>query len=165
MMPSSGHHDRGLQNRVAHIAAMLKSKSFPTGERALLRRMNPAQPPPIAFYKFALNHLPENWERNILDWLTLVAGIAQMSPNAHRSDCRLGKALAETGFSEPRLERLLTTRGNTRRTLLLRTSRFLAAKVCPFNWVDAAQLLLIKDEKKLEDHHRRIAKDYYQIID
>lgn len=153
-----------LHHHIGQIASVIGSDRFPTGERAALRRMSPNQLLPLPFYRFALRHLPEGWDRNPQvrkDWVTVVAGIALMSPNAHRPDKGLGKALAETGYSEARLERLLAAEGDTRRVLLLRAARFLAAKSTPCNWVDAALLLLTQDPEKRDAVHTRIARDFY----
>ncbi len=154
-----------LARTMAHIAATLGSEHFPTGERAALRRMSPGQPPPLYFYRFALRHLPEGWERNEPDWGTLTAGIALMVPHAHQPGRGLGTALGEAGYSEGRLERLLQSEGDTRRTLFLRAVRFLAAKAQPFDWLDGAQLLLTINQEKREAVHRRIARDFYTIVD
>ena len=154
-----------LAHTMAHIAGILGSEHFPTGERAALRRMSPGQPPPLYFYRFALRHLPENWERNEPDWITLTAGIALMAPHAHQPGRGLGTALGEAGYSEARLERLLQSEGDTRRILFLRAVRFLAAKAQPFDWLGAAHLLLTRDSDKREAVHRRIARDFYAIVD
>lgn len=160
-MNTSQAPEPSLASQVAHIAGVLGSHGFPTGERASLRRLSPGHPS-VAFYRFALRHLPGDWELHLHDWITLVAGMALMSPTAHRPDRGLGKALADAGYSEARLERLLAAEGSTRRALLLRTVRFLGAKATPFNWSDAAQLLLVQDEDKRERLHRRIARDFYR---
>lgn len=152
-----------LPSRIAQIAALIGSAHFPTGERAALRRMIPGQPPSLAFYRFALGHLPDWWDRNLdtqKDWVTVVAGIALMSPNAHRPDRGLGVALADAGYVEARLERLLAAEGDTRRILLLRAARFLAAKSTACNWLDAAQLLFTRGTDR-ERLHQRIARDFY----
>ncbi len=154
-----------LAHTMAHIAGTLGSEHFPTGERAALRRMSPGQPPPLYFYRFALRHLPENWEHNEPDWVTLTAGIALMAPHAHQPGRGLGTALGEAGYSEGRLERLLQSEGDTRRILFLRAVRFLAAKAQPFDWLGSAQLLLTRDPEKQEAVHRRIARDFYTIVD
>lgn len=157
--------DDRLADTIGHIVKVISSDRFPTGDRAALRRMTPGQPLPLVFYRFALQHLPEGWDRDqdrLLDWVTIVAGIALMSPNAHRIDLPLGKALAEARYSEVRLERLLASEGSIRRILLLRAARFLAAKGSPCNWVDTAQLLLTRDPQKREQVHKRIAKEFYQ---
>ena len=163
-MIASSTLEGSLASWVGRIARVLADDGFPSEERAALRRMLPTHLPPLAFYRFALRYLPETWDAQHemrRDWITLVAGIALMSPRAHQPQLGLGRALAVTGFSEARLERLLASEGDTRRLLLLRAVRFLTAKVQPFDWVDAAQFLLTRDGEKLETLHRRIARDYY----
>lgn len=154
-----------LASSVGRIAAVLEHEGFPPAERAALRRMNPEILPPLAWYRFALPHLPEDWdltEERQKKWMTLVAGIALMSPAAHRPDVSLGQALGESGYSEARLERLLEAEGDTQRVLLLRAARYLAAKSRPFNWTEAALLLFAREENKQESIRRRIARDFYQ---
>ncbi|NLG68441.1 MAG: type I-E CRISPR-associated protein Cse2/CasB [Firmicutes bacterium] len=153
-----------LHHHIGQIARVIASERFPTGERAALRRMHPTQLPPVVFYRFAALYLPEWWDRtpqSRRDWITLVAGIALMSPAAHNPDKGLGRALAEARYSEARLERLLTAEGDTRRVLLLRAARFLAAKSSSCNWVDAALLLLTQDPEKREAVQDKIARDFY----
>jgi len=156
-----------LASTIGRIAGIIGSDHFATGERAALRRMVPDQPPPLSFYRFALSHLPEGWDRNqntIRDWMTITAGIAIMSPNAHSLERGFGSALAKAGYSEIRFERLLSSTGNTRRVLVLRAARFLAAKNTPCNWVEGSKLLLTREEER-ETLHRRIAQDFYRSID
>lgn len=153
-----------LSSYVGRIARIIDSEGFSTGHRAALRRMNPTQAPPLQFYAFALRNLPENWEWYEADWMTLVACVALISPNGHRPDRGLGKALAEAGYSEARLERLLDAEGTTRRTLLMRAARFLAAKSSAANWTDGAQLLLVRNEEQRRRLHRRVAQDFYRNI-
>lgn len=166
MLNPSQAPEQTLGSLIARIAAALGSENFPTGDLAKLRRMNPAseQPLPLAFYRFALRYLPQGWDRpeTRRDWVTLVSGIAILSPGAHNANQGLGKTLAETGYSEARLERLLSSSGMTRRILFLRAVRFLRVKGAPFDWRDAAHLLLTHDPEKLEDLHRRIAGDFYR---
>ncbi|GAB4353063.1 MAG: hypothetical protein Kow0060_03230 [Methylohalobius crimeensis] len=154
-----------LYHTIAHIAGVIGASGFPTGERASLRRMTPDQSPSIYFYRFALRHLPESWEFQIADWQTLVAGMALMSPAIHRPRYGYGSALAENNYSEARLERLLEARGDVRRILFLRAIRFLASKATPFDWTDAARLLLTRNEIKQDQIHARIAKDFYTNLD
>ncbi len=153
-----------LHHHIGQIARIIASDRFPTGERAALRRMHPTQLPPVVFYRFALLYLPEWWNRtpqSRRDWITVVAGIALMSPNAHDPRKGLGEALAEASYSAARLERLLAADGDTRRVLLLRAARFLAAKSTPCNWTDGALLLLTQDPEKREAVQERIARDFY----
>jgi CRISPR system Cascade subunit CasB len=150
-----------LEAVIGRMAAVISSSTFPTGDRAALRRMVPAQPIPLTFYRFALNYCPSNWQYQRDDWLAITAGIALMSPAAHDPRVGLGAALARHGYSEARLERLLGARGEVRRILFLRAVRFLAAKVQPFNWVEGARFLLTSDAEKREELNFRIARDFY----
>jgi CRISPR system Cascade subunit CasB len=140
----------------------MSSDSFATADRAALRRMAPEQPPPLVFYRFGVRYLPDGWERTLDDWVTLVAALAIMAPHAFRPDRGLGQALAEATYSEARLERLLAAQGQTRRILLLRAARFLAAKSAPCNWTDGAQLLFSRAPDVYEAICLRIARDFYR---
>ena len=146
---------------IGHIAGVLASSDFPTGERARLRRQDPTQTPGLAFYRFALRHLPADWEHQPRAWMTLVAGLALMGDTAHRPDRPAGQALAETGYAEARLERLLAAEDETLHTLLLRAARFLAAKNAACNWVDFARLLLTRDPERQDAARLAIARTYY----
>ena len=156
--------DGGLPTAIARVDVELSSPRYPTGDRAALRRMIPGRPCPLPFYRFAIRILPDDWDRDAAtrqSWMAIVAGIALMGPDAHRPDRRLGRVLAEVGYSETRLERLLSAGGHTARTLVLRTARFLAAKSAPCNWVDLAQILLIRQAERRDDLALRIARDFY----
>ncbi len=153
-----------LQQLMGKLAGIISSDRFPTGERAALRRMVPGHPLPLSFYRFAFRHLPQGWEYAIDDWTTLVAGIALMSPNAYTPRVGFGAALAEAGYSEFRLERLLSAKYETRQTLFLRAIRLLSAKSKPFNWTEGARFLLTKSEGKQEILNLQIARDFYSKI-
>lgn len=157
----------GLASIVARLARLLESDSFPTGERARLKRLRPTAPPPLSFYRFALKHLPEDWDRHLerqRDWITIVAGMAIMSPFIHDPQSPLGTVLGQERYSEARLERLLAAEGDVMRTLALRVCRFLAAKHRAFNWLDLAWLLLSRGDPRRQAQER-IARDYYRQIE
>ncbi|MFM8443518.1 MAG: type I-E CRISPR-associated protein Cse2/CasB [Methylococcus sp.] len=151
---------------IARLAGILSSEHFPTGDRAALKRMAPDQPPPLAFYRFAFRELPEGWEYRRPVWQTLIAGLALSGNhgNPHSPQRPLGKALAEQGYSEARLERLLAAEGDTLNTLLLRAARFLAAKAEAVDWTDAARLLLTYSDDAKEQIRREIAGDFYRNL-
>lgn len=149
-----------LSQTIAHIAHVLAAEGFPTGERARLKRWSPGSPPSLAFYRFAFQHLPDQWEHQPETWLTLVTGLALMCPSPHRRDLSVGRALAETGYAEARLERLLAAHGNALPTLILRAARFLRAKNASCNWTDFAYLLDLAGSP--EEVRLRIARDYYR---
>ncbi len=151
-----------LASTVARLAGLLASENFPTFERAALKRMVPGQAPPVVFYRLAFHHLPQGWERQEASWQTILAGMAMMAPQIHRPDRPLGQVLAETDYSEARLERLLRAEGEVLSTLFLRLCRFLAAKAQPFNWCEAASLLLVREHDKRERINLKIARDFYR---
>ncbi len=147
---------------IGRLSGVVGSENFSSGERAGLKRITPGSLPPLTFYRFAFRHLPEGWEGQQEAWMMVVAGLALMSPNPHRPARSAGRALAESGYAESRLERLLAAKEeDVLHTLLLRAVRFLAAKNESINWVDFARLLLTKDRAKLETARLSIARDYY----
>lgn len=154
--------EENLASLIGRIAGKIGSDGFSTGHRASLRRMSPGQAPPLSFYRFAFNYLPQHWEYAADDWITITAGIAIMSPNAHNISMGLGRVLGAEGYSEARLERLLLSEGDVRRVLFLRAIRFLAAKSKPFNWLDGARFLLVRDADKKEALNLNIARDFYR---
>jgi len=153
-----------LGSIIGRLASVIASDNFPSGERAALKRLTPGAPSPLSFYRFAFRYLPENWENNKLAWGTVVAGLALMHPHPHRPDRPAGRALAESGYPEARLERLLEAEGDVLHTLLLRAVRFLAAKGESVNWTDFARLLMSIDPAKREAASLQIARSYYRNL-
>ena len=151
-----------LKSLIGRIAGIIGSEDFPTGERAAFKRFAPDRPPSLAFYRFCFRYLPESWQGNVGAWQTLLAGLALMGTQPHRPDRPVGLALAEDGYSEARLERLLAAQDDVLHTLTLRLARFLAAKGESVNWLDLANLLLAKDRDKQEAARLKIARDYYR---
>jgi CRISPR type I-E-associated protein CasB/Cse2 len=74
-----------------------------------------------------------------------------------------GSALADCGYSELRLESLLTAEGRVLSTLTLRATARLAAQRARCNWKDIAWLLFVQDDETRERVNRRIARDFYRI--
>jgi len=153
-----------LPSAIGHIAAVIGKDEFPTGDRAALRRLDPDAEAPLAFYRFAFRHLPEKWAAHKRAWMTICAGIAIMQPYAHRPDVPAGRALAEAGYSEARLERLLGASGTVLDTLVLRAARLLAAKGNAANWTDFARLLLADAPDKREAIRMQFARHFYQAL-
>lgn len=153
-----------LATVIGRVAGVIGHEEFPTGDRAALKRMSPSSHPPLAFFRFAFRHLPNGWEFRKQAWMTIVAGISLMSPHAHRPDIPVGQALANSGYSEARLERLLASEKSILHTLVLRAARFLRAKLQPMNWTGIARLLLTGETGKREDARIRIASYYYRNL-
>jgi len=151
-----------LAQTTASVARVMGAEDFPTGERARLKRWSPGTAPSLAFYRFAVRYLPEGWERQPEAWMTFTTSIALMCPNPHRPNLPLGRALADTGYAEARLERLLAAEGDTLQTLLLRAARFLRAKNASCNCTDFAYLLGLRGDPQRV--RLRIARDYYREL-
>jgi CRISPR system Cascade subunit CasB len=151
-----------LEQTVDRLAHALASAALGPGDRAALRRMAPPQPPPVAFLKLAYRALPEQWEQRPADWMTLAAGLALMGPDPHRSGRPAGRVLAEQGFSEARLERLLSAEGPNLHAALLKTAWFLGSRSAPADWTDFARLLLAGGGPERDAARLRIARDFYR---
>lgn len=154
-----------LAGTVARLAGVIASPHYPTADRAALRRWAPGQPMPLAFYRLWLRHAGSDLppESQTAAWMALAWGLATMG-HAHQSERALGQALAESRYSEGRLERLLAAPHALRTDLFMSAVRFLAAKNERFDWSEAAAFLLATDTDKRESIHRRIASNYYRHL-
>lgn len=165
--PATADSGADLAGRVGRIASLLAADHFPGGDRAALKRHAPGQAPPLAFYRLWLRHLQADLpsEATTGAWALVVWGLALNGRKAHRPDRPLGRCLAESGYSEARLERLLAAADDdTRLALTASVVRFIAAKGDSFDWSQLAQLLLARSEDARERVHRRIATDYYRHL-
>lgn len=159
----------------------MAQKGFRRGDLAELRRMNPdSTDSPVFVGLLADKELlgPPEVERK---WALILHGIALMTPkggddesvnSAHDGDMPVGRALylggettRERGFySETRLKRLLSSRGDMTRTLLERAFRMLAAANVTFSWREMANFIHNDgfNEEAAERHRRRIASEYFR---
>lgn len=159
--------DESLAGRVNRLAAVLSAAHYPGGDRAALKRHAPGQPPPLAFYRLWLRHLNTELPDPSASaaWALLAWGLASSGRAAHRRDRPLGRCLAECGYAEARLERLLAAPDDdTRLALAASLVRFVAGKEDGFDWMQLAQLLLTRDDEARERLHRRLATDYYRHL-
>lgn len=158
--------DSTLGSRIGSLAGVIGSSRYPSGERASLKRWAPGQSIPLAFYRLWLRHLGDDLpeESQTEAWMTLAWGLATSGEASHDPRRPLGQALAESGFSEGRLERLLSAPDDLRIELFMSALRFLAAKGERFDWRDAAQFVLTRDHDKREAIHRRIAAAYFRHL-
>ncbi len=158
--------DSTLGSRIGKLAGVIGASRYPSGDRASLKRWAPGQLIPLAFYRLWLRHmdgdLPE--ESQTEAWMTLAWGLAVCGEASHDPKRPLGQALAESGFAEGRLERLLSAPDDVRIELFMSAVRFLAAKGERFDWRDAAQFVLTRDPDKREAIHRRIAAAYFRHL-
>jgi CRISPR system Cascade subunit CasB len=162
---AKGHTAGDLSSRIGQIASLMAREHYPAADRAALRRYSPGQPLPLAFYRLWLRHLgiePPSGN-SAADWALITWGLATSGGASHQRNRSLGRCLAETGYSEARLERLLAASDeDMRQALVASLVRFVSAKGAGFDWVQLAQLVLTQDVDSRERLHQRIASDYYR---
>lgn len=154
--------NKSISETVSHLVAVLNHPEFPPGLLAALRRMNPGQPPPIAYWRFASAHLDslDSMDR----WMPIVAAMAWAVPFNFASRRRFGAALAQAGFSELRLHQLLAAQDAILIRAFLRATRFLASQDIDFDWASPAALLLTTNPQKLQHVKQDIAVSYYRHL-
>lgn len=158
------------RERLAAIAHRLEDPNFGTGALASLRRGDPAavmnQPSfhrlVVAVEDAALG------EDGALRWATAVLLLATLS-EAGTEPVRVptGAALADAGFPEGRLARLLASRGDAFRDQAILATRFLRGRRAPCRPLDLAELALVEEraERRAERLRYRLARDYYGVAD
>ncbi|MEK0082418.1 type I-E CRISPR-associated protein Cse2/CasB [Benzoatithermus flavus] len=172
------HH--GVPEAIAAVARELARETFPKGDLAALRRMDPDRPgTTAAFWSLVTRHVPESLRRDedaIRRWALVLHGMALMAPDHHRGlrlqggrTERLGAALRGSDperpiYAEARLARLLGARGTMFRALVPRLCRQMKAADRPLAWEELAELVLTegRDEERAERCRERIATAYYR---
>lgn len=152
---------------VLALAELIPSERLPTGERAALRRLAPddyaASP---AFWRLMIERVPEELRQTLAAesrWAMLLHGLAEVH-QAHQQKEKLGRVLAETNWSEARMEQLLRARDAQFWPTLRRMWGVLAVHARPLDWVDAADFVLADSESAAERCRHRIARDYYTML-
>ena len=155
-----------LASTVGRLAHAIGAEHYPNGDRAALRRWAPGQPLPLAFYRLWLRQMEGDLpaEAATQAWMLLAWSLATLGAEAHDPKHPWGQALAESGFAEGRLERLLSAPEDVRPDLFMAAVRFLAAKGERFDLTEAARFLITSDADKREAVHRRIAQAFYRHL-
>ena len=163
-MNSAPPERRFPAEQIPAIARELVADYFPTGDRAAMKRMALGGPAPLAFHRFVIRHIDSPWqsEQFLPHWRALLCALALQPGNGFDPRRPFGQALAEAGFAEARLERLLGARGETLAALLLRAARMLAAKRIPADWRQAARLLFAANDEAAESARLIIARAFYR---
>jgi CRISPR system Cascade subunit CasB len=142
------------------------------GTRAALARLDPdaMRPHQIAALARALiaaglspdTWQPATWKR----WALIAHGMA-LAGHAKGS---LGKQLADAGVAEPRVTKLLVSRGDAFLQIVPRLLRLLASKQVQPNWYILSELIRKNDsqettgQEEAEALRLRIAGDYFSAI-
>ena len=156
---------RGPSAHVPALARALADPHFSNGERAALKRMALDGPAPLALHRFILRQVDEAWqgEHWTARWRTLVCALAIQRDGGFDPTRPWGQALAEAGYAESRLERLLAAQGDALLAFPLRAARQLAAKGLACDWRQLADLVFSGADSR-ERINTRIARDYYRNL-
>lgn len=138
------------------------------GELAALRRLAPDKPSPAFWRILAQEVAPALYQgRQAEDlWATLLAAFAMLAPMGRGQGRSLGRALAETGYSESRLTRLLRADVTDLHKELGTAARWLVAHGDSANWYELADFAFSRPAGAGSDHltARRIARDYFTAL-
>ena len=149
---------------IATMAGLLSSASFPTGDHAALRRMQPESPSAHAeiaaerlFVRVGLE--PTRTERK--RWLFVVHCLALIN-GRHDKDAITGRVLADIQYSEERLTRLLSADFRVVADVVPRLARLIGSKGVPIDWLSVSQLLLWtgRNETRADQARHWIARTY-----
>lgn len=137
-----------------------------TGPQAELRRLRPDADDrwrSPTFYQLYALITPdgERSDEHQRRWAMILSGLAHLP---HRRRISLGRALAEAGFAEIRLVRLLDAEPDQIADHLRTTVAFLAAKGAEADWCDLALLVLSCGGDEHDAVRRRIAQSYYRFL-
>lgn len=165
-MSESSSPSPQISEVVARLARAIQHALDP-GEVAALRRLDP-ESPSSAFWKVAATHLESTGQlrdgpgrqAHEVRWAVILRGLALME-GLHSPAIRLGRALAEAGYSEVRLNRLLRARDGALHDEATSAVRYLAAKAQEADLTEFALLLVSQEEEPSDAIRRRIARDYF----
>lgn len=147
-----------LRDRARTLANALEH--FHPGDRAALRRLDPLAPAGTAFTRAAMIWEGDDQDLRGFD-VVRVAALAQAIALLGDDARNLGALLAEAGFSDARLERLLRADAQALPDLAVSAARFLAAKGLGVHAEDLADLLFAPDDRQAEVR-LNIARSYFR---
>lgn len=163
----------GWQRAVAAVDEAIRSGRLDAGALAELRRLEPDDPASPAFWQTLIRYVEPHanapgdegarrgWERR---WAVILGGMARL---AHDPGNPAGRALADAGFSELRLHRLLRAEDARLADELRAAVQFLAAKGVSADWRQFAELILA-DPGRFPDWaegvRRRVSREYFRRL-
>lgn len=164
--PGESDRDRpDLSSIVRRITASMAEGRLGPGDLAQLKRLDVSRPDQPAFWKLEAELISPDAPLSLdaeSRWAVVLKNMARMAPFHHRPRRPLGTTLAEAGFAEGRMNRLLREKGDGLWDAFRRACAFLAARAEPVDWVETATFILTTDAEKAENIRRKIARDYFQ---
>lgn len=157
---------------ITNTVEAIEAKEMSTGDRATLRRMDPAEPNSAIFWKL-MSQRGISRNADVRKWGLIMHGMAVMAHTAglaHNPRIQIGRALYEGDgsrmpfYSEQRLSTLLAARGDALHQILARLFRMLASQRCAFNWREMAWFILNEgyNEERADEARIQIARSYYR---
>jgi CRISPR type I-E-associated protein CasB/Cse2 len=156
----------GLASRISRLAQRLAHLG--TGPLAELRRLRADAEDrwrSSAFYQLYVSLIesgvagdPEERERR---WAIIIAGMARLT---HQSGRNAGATLAEHGFAERRLVRLLDADEDHLASELRAVVSYLSSKGASVNWTNLADLVISVGTDRQDAVRRTIAAAYYRTL-
>jgi len=165
-------HERKAKKRTSDVVqkiAQAMKHELSSGDLASLRRITPDQPYCAPLWRLLIGSIPDSWlegpdfETKEARWACVVMGMSQ-APELHNPTVRLGSALAQCGWSELRLIRLLRERDTALFQQVRLVASFLSSKGQCANWEDIAALVLNQEGDWAGRHRHRVARDYYRQL-
>lgn len=151
---------RTRREQIMNLAQKIGAETFPPGDRAALRRMDPDAPSAVMWRVLAQVD-PELLDAlgggDVSPWAEVLQLLATLGGLARPSGLSAGAALGAAGVSEVRLERLLRSAQGQLRPL----AHQLASAGVAVDPSDLA-LLLVGAPDLLEGVRMKIARDYYR---
>lgn len=156
--------DNPLMKAVDALAGTLSRESFPKGDLAELRRLDPDLPPPAFWRLLHASVQPEHRrdDRSERGWAVIIQAMAIMAPDIHAPGRMLGRVMAGLGATaEPRLWRLLRSRDSQLEDQVRLAARYLASKALRVDWYSLARFILAEDEERRDEVCRALARSFY----
>lgn len=159
----------GLAGTIHRLGGIIRQK-LPAGDVAELRRLNPSAPSSPAFWKLVVGDLepsgalrreaPRRDEQE-RQWAVILNALAHLG-DLNQPGQPYGRALAASGFSEPRFGRLLRASSESLWYHARRSAQFLTAHGQPADATGLAWLVLSDGRSDAQRARRQLAREYYR---
>lgn len=152
----------------ASLASMLADNALATGDHSAIRRMDPLAPSVRALIAAERLFVRADLQPEGADhrrWLILLHCFG-LAGGRHTRDVEAGRVLAELGYSEERLTRLLSSDFAVVADMMPRLARLVGSKGIMIDWLPLAQIIRWTGRNEnLADHARdRIARSYARAV-
>lgn len=163
----------GLRETVKQLTPLFSGASrarLDPGQTARMRRLDPDAPSEPAFWAIVAEvlepALPPDGEAEARRdaerrWAVALRAMATLADLSHPNR-RLGAALAEAGYAEMRLQRMLSCPADRLPIEVQTAARFLAAKGVAVDYTDLVRLAVLDRPQAAEGIRRGIARDYFR---